>query len=205
LFPLPSVTLARNLDHALYKKRPSAKKKSLKEDLLGIGDFRYCRLSEDFTLKSEDFVIEMPLPEWTDQTMYTFLGPEIEGKSHQILLMIDRILQHDDIERYARDKKKAITQSLQSVEVLKNQQITLQGGNPVFEYVIKWTIQDKKPMFRKYVFVLYKNQGFTFHMDFSRKTYPLLNDQMKKMIEGFIPGTFVPKAQDPYAVRYGMR
>ncbi len=143
-------------------------------------------------MKSEDFVIEMPLPKWTDQTIYTFVGPEIDGRSHQILLMIDRSLKHADIERYARDKKKAVTDTLQSVEVLKNEQVTLKGGNPVFEYVIKWMIHEKIAEYRKYVFVLYKNQGFVFHMDFSRKTYRLLNEQMKKIIEGFLPRTFVP-------------
>jgi hypothetical protein len=139
-----------------------------------------------------------PVSEFVDRTAYTFEGPEIDGMVHRIMLTIDREMKHSDIERYAKVKVQQILEPLQGFEVIKNQQITIQGGNPAFDFVVKWTIdKEKAQKFRKYVFVIHDNRGFTFHIDFTRQSYRMINKLFKKLIEGFLPGTYVVKQAEP--------
>ena len=153
-------------------------------------------------MKSVDFKIEMPLSDWMDQTIYTFEGPEIDGVKHRVILTIDRALENSDIERYARKKRAQIMTAMQGGEVLKSQQATIDGGNPVFDFVVKWTPAREAQRFRKYVFVIYDNRGFVFCIDFKRETYKLLNDQLKRLIEGFLPQTYVVRKPEQEAHEY---
>ena len=137
-----------------------------------------------------EFNIEMPFRDWSDQTVYAFEGPKIDDTDHLLLMSIDRVLRQNSIERFAQEKIRAITESLQSAEILRNQEITIPGGNPAFDFVIKWVIDDKSIKFRRHIFVIYQNRGFSVYCDFSKKSYRMLSHQFKSMIEHFFPGTY---------------
>ena len=135
------------------------------------------------------FRIDLPLG-WQDQTGYVFRGPEEDGREHNLMLMIDRFLQHDDIGSFAREKTQPIMDALQGVETLKDEEITLEGGNPVYEFVYKWVPSENYISFQKYLFVFCDGMGFTFSIGFSKKSLKLLNGQVNSIIESLLPGTF---------------
>ena len=148
-------------------------------------------------VQSTDFKIELPREDWEDQTVYAFKAPRVADTDHWVLMTIDRQLRQDTVEKFAKEKIKAIAGSLQSVEVLKDQEVTLKKGNPVYEYVIKGVIGHQLSRYRKYVFVFYDNRGFTINTEFTKKSYKLLNPQLKELIEYFFPGTYKPLEKKP--------
>ena len=75
-------------------------------------------------------------------------------------------------------------------EVVEKREVTLKGGNPAYEYIIKWPINDQVVRYIKFVFLLYDNRGFTIHAGFTDKSYRLINPQLTEMIEHFFPGTY---------------
>ena len=137
------------------------------------------------------FQINLPLG-WEDQTVYVFRGPMEDGRDHNLMLMVDRHLQYDDVSAYARERMQPIIDALQGVETLKEEEITLEGGNPVYEYVYKWVPCDGYIAFQRYVFIFKNGMGFTFSIGYSKKTLKLLNSQVNKIIETLLPGTFEP-------------
>lgn len=137
-----------------------------------------------------DFKIDLP-EGWSDQTVYSFKGPTIDGIEHILYLSIDKQMQTDDVELFAKSKLDVIQSSLNNLNVLRSTLVTQNKGNPVYEFIGEWMPGDGYHPYKKYVFVLFDNRGFTFSLDFSKKTYKQLNFVMKKIINSFLPGTYV--------------
>jgi hypothetical protein len=137
-----------------------------------------------------DFNIKLPRG-WQDQTSYFFRGPEIDGFRHEMLLNVDRFLKHQDINSYAREKIDPIVQIMQGVEILKEEEVTREGGNPVYEFVYKWIPADEMVELSKYIFVIWEGMGFMFSVRFSRKSYKMLGSQVTEIVERLLPGTYV--------------
>ncbi len=127
---------------------------------------------------------------WQDQTVYYFIGPEIDGTGHQMILTLDRNLQQEEIGSFARKKTGPIVSSLGGLEVMKDEEVTLEGGNPAYEFVCKWVPSDQMTVIKMFVFVFYDDIGFSFSCDFSRKSYKMLGSQFRKIVEDLLPGTY---------------
>lgn len=127
---------------------------------------------------------------WEDQTVYHFRGPEIDSQSHMLQLVVDRNLWYDDIANFVKDKKELLVETLPGIEVLKDQDVTIHNGNPVYELVYKWMIGAEKTVFCKYIFVIKDKMGFTFNAEFSKKSYKLLTGQVREIVESLLPGTY---------------
>ncbi len=141
------------------------------------------------------FDFDLP-SEWEDQTVYVFRGPNIGNVEHRLMVTIDRHLQHDNIADFAREKSEPITENLSGLEVIRDEDVTLENGNSVHEFICKWIPSDEKTIFKKYIFVLCHDMGFTFFCDFSKKSLKMLGGQMNDIIESLLPGTFEPVEDD---------
>jgi hypothetical protein len=130
---------------------------------------------------------------WEDQTVYFFRGPVIDGQEQRLMLTIDRHLQQDTIADFALQRTRPITSSLQGIEVLKDEDTTVAGCYPSWEFVYRWIPSDEAKTYKKHVFVLRGGYGFSFEMEFSKKAHKLIGDQVKKVIENLLPGTYEPE------------
>lgn len=135
------------------------------------------------------FYIETP-EGWADQSVYAFNGPEEDGTPHLVLMNIDRELQHDDIAAYAREKTQPIVDNLQGVEVLKDEDITSEGGNPAWEFVYKWLPSEGSVFVQRYVFVFKDEMGYAITGRFTKRTFKTVGRSMTDLIESLLPGTF---------------
>lgn len=137
----------------------------------------------------EKFKFDLP-SEWEDQTVYYFKGPRVADVDHQVIVTLDRNLQHDNIESFARQKTDPIVQNLTGFEVIKDEEVTIDGGNPVYEFVAKWIPSEEITMIKAYIFVFYDNIGFSFSCDFSKKSHKILARQFREIVERILPGTY---------------
>jgi hypothetical protein len=141
------------------------------------------------------FKVDLPNG-WEDQTVYHFRGPDIDGNQHLIILTVDRHLRDDDIVAFAQDRISPIEDNLQGLEVLKKEEVTIEDGNPVFEFVYRWIPGEGIRMFQKYIFVIKDDMGFSFSGSFSKKSLKMLGGQMKELVDSLLPGTYEPLEED---------
>ncbi len=141
--------------------------------------------------KGVEFKINLPAG-WEDQTVYYFGGPNIDGQAHTITLTLARKLLDDSIDRFAQDRIDPIVDNLQGLEVLKQEEVTIEGGYPAFEFAYRWIPGEGVKLYQKYVFVIRDNIGFSFCCSFSKKSFKMLGGQMKELVENVIPGTYEP-------------
>jgi hypothetical protein len=144
---------------------------------------------------SNPFIFDLP-EGWTDQTVYVFKGPRERELDHSIMLIIDRNLVQDGIYQFARERIDPIIETMDSIEVVKDEEVTIKDGNPAWEFVYKWIPSDDQIFFLKYVFVIKDKMGFTFSGKFTKQSLKLVGAQMKQMIETFLPGTYEPPEED---------
>ena len=141
------------------------------------------------------FDFDLP-SDWQDQTVYVFRGPDIGEVEHRLMITVDRYLQHENITDFAHEKTAPIMDSLSGLEVIRDEEITIENGHPAHVFVCKWIPTDEKIIFKKYVFVMGHGMGFMFFCDFSKKSMKMLGGQMNDIIESLLPGTFQPIEDD---------
>lgn len=142
-------------------------------------------------MKDNRFLFDLPKG-WEDQTVYIFEGPKEGETEHRLVLYLNRHLQNADLESFARSQTGPIVDNLSGVEVLKDEDVTLEGCNPCREFVYKWIMAENLAYYHKYIFVIRDNVGFTFSCRFTKMTYKLLGHQMNEVIEALVPGTYQP-------------
>ena len=135
------------------------------------------------------FNIDLP-PGWADETVCVFRGPKVGEKEHMVILAIDRESRYEGIEEMAFAKTAPVLEALGGAEVLKNEEITVEGGNPAWELVYKWIPAEGIKVFCRYVMVMSDGMGFTFSAEFTKQTLKTVGAQMKQVIGSLLPGTF---------------
>jgi hypothetical protein len=142
---------------------------------------------------TDQFRFDLP-DGWQDQTVFHFRGPVIDGEEHLLTLVIDRSLRQADVREFARPRTQPVLQALQGVEVLKDEETTVPGCYPSYEFVYRWMPAEGVKIFKKQILVLRESSGYSFDIAFSKKSYKLLCEQVKKVIESLLPGTYEPRA-----------
>jgi hypothetical protein len=145
-------------------------------------------------MKKDNNQFKFDLPDgWQDQTVYHFRGPVIDDQEHVLTLIIDRHLQQANVGEFARPRTQPVLEALQGVEVLKDEETTVPGCYPSYEFVYRWMPAEGVKIFRKQIFVLRESCGYSFEIEFSKKSYKMLGEQVKKVIENVLPGTYEPR------------
>lgn len=133
------------------------------------------------------------LPEgWQDQTVFHFRGPVIDDQDHILTLVLDRNPQQTDIAEFARLRTEPVLKAFQGVEVLKDEETTPPGCYPSWEFVYRWIPVEGMKIFKKYIFVLRESRGYSFEIEFTKKSYKMLGENVKKVVENLLPGTYEP-------------
>lgn len=128
------------------------------------------------------------LPEsWEDRTVHYYMGPDDSGVQHALTMIVDHTAAGIDLQEYARDRIDAAINTLQSVEILKDEERELANGRPVHECVYKWIPSDDRIIFRKLVFIMIDDTAYTFSADFSKKTIKTIGVEVDRIIESFMP------------------
>ncbi|RKX21635.1 MAG: hypothetical protein DRP51_03905 [Candidatus Zixiibacteriota bacterium] len=141
------------------------------------------------------FMFDLPKG-WMDQTVYVFQGPKEADLDHGLMLTLDRKWRFNDIADFAAEKTLPIIETMDNIDILKNEEITLPNGNSAWEFVYKSVPADGMIFFYKYVFVYKDKIGFTFSGKFTKQTIKTIGAQMKQIIENLLPGTYEPPDED---------
>ena len=132
------------------------------------------------------FNIEFP-DAWQDQTVHTFMGPDDGGIQHMLTVIIDKNVGDMELNDFARERIDNVIDTMQSIEVLKDEQKDLENGRPVHEFVYRWIPTPDKVIFKKHIFMILDGIGYTFSADFSKKTLKTIAMQVEQMIDSFEP------------------
>jgi hypothetical protein len=129
------------------------------------------------------------LPEgWEDRTVHLFTGPDDSGVQHMLNLTIDAEVQNYELNEYARERIDQIIDTVQGVEILKEEEKTLPNGNRAYECVYKWIPADETIIFKKLVYMIIDGMGYTFSANFSKKTIKTIGVEVDGIIDSLVAG-----------------
>jgi hypothetical protein len=147
------------------------------------------------TMEENRFRFDLP-DGWEDQTVYHFRGPFEGEREHLLTLTLSRQVQHDDVASFAKEQTDPIVESMQGIDVIKDEEVTIENGNQAYEFVYRWMPAEGVTVFRKQVFVIKDRIGFMFSCEFSKKTLKTVGVGMRDAIEALVPGTYEPLEED---------
>ncbi len=130
------------------------------------------------------FLLRLP-DGWEDQTAYIFMGPEVNGYRHILNLVVDRNLADNDLKEFALDRMQPIKDSMAGIETLKEEERTFATGVKAYEWVYKMVLGDGKAVFKKHVYVIVGDRGYTFTANFTKQTFKTIGIEVDRMIENF--------------------
>ncbi len=142
---------------------------------------------------NNQFRIDLP-DDWADKSAYSFMGPEENGVQHLLTLTIDREIEDDDLTEFAQARIEILRGSLQGMEILKEDERTLENGIPVYEMACRWIPVDGTVLFQKYYYLIVDGAGYTFTGTFSKRTLKTVGVVVERMINSFRPA--MPQSDD---------
>lgn len=138
------------------------------------------------------FQIKLP-PGWEDQTIYTYMGPEDSGVQHFLTLVVDKSAGKTELADYVRERRDLTLNTMPGMDMLKEEQKTLDSGFPAVEIVFKWVPSDESIIYRKQVFLIVDEIGYIFSANFSKKTIKTIGTEVDRIINSFNPK---PESED---------
>jgi hypothetical protein len=124
---------------------------------------------------------------WEDQTVYTFKGPDDSGVQHMLTLTVDRHAGAESVTDFAQDCVNVLEGTLQSMEILKEEEITLKDGKNAYECIYKWIPVEGDVRFIRNIYLLIDGVGYTFSGNFSKKTIQTIGTEMDAIVNSFRP------------------
>lgn len=129
---------------------------------------------------------EVNLPErWKDTTVYTYQGPDDSGVQHNMSLVVDRETAAPDLGTYVAERRANLLSTLQGIDILKEEEKTLESGLPARELVYKWIPVEGTVVYQKMLFVLVGRVVCTFSGNFSKKTVKTIGVEFDRIASSF--------------------
>ncbi len=116
----------------------------------------------------DSFDLELP-DGWRNQTAYMMIGPVENDQAPLVTLTLDREPVVDGLDEFADARVSMLQESFGQMEVLKNENVTLDNGLPAREFIAKLSFGEE-PVFRKHIWVLHNDRGYDFVGDFDKQT-----------------------------------
>jgi hypothetical protein len=136
------------------------------------------------TVVNNRFSFKLP-PEWKENTVYSYEGPEEDGIKHNILINIEHNIGMSDLEKYAAIQINGIENELQGYFELKREETKLDRGLSAYELVFKWYPVENVEIYQKIFYVLSNNTGYCITATFSKKTFKMMGAEVDKILKSF--------------------
>lgn len=137
-----------------------------------------------YIVLNNKFSLQIP-PDWKDQTIYRFEGPEDDGINHNILVTIENQVEIPDLQRYADMQIKTVENELQGYHELKRGQIVLNNQIPAYELVYKWCPTKDREIYQRAIYILHNGTGYILTATFSKKTWKIRGTEVDKILKSF--------------------
>ena len=132
------------------------------------------------------FHIDLPKG-WLDQSLFVYAGPQVNGVPFQFFMLIDRNAGDLSLEEFAGDRIDETVKQDPAMEVLKREQQTLPSGREVVEFVGRTVPAEGEMLYKRQVYMIIDEVGYTFTANFNKKALKTLGVQMMQIIDTLQP------------------
>jgi hypothetical protein len=139
-------------------------------------------------MSNQNYLFKVTLPDsWKDTTVHTFMGPEDSGVQHNMTLVVDKEDEYFELAGYVAERRDQMLETLQGIEILKDEQKNLTNGTPGWELVYKWIPVEGTVIFQKMRFLLIDKAIYTVSCNFSKKTIKTIGMEFEGIVESIAP------------------
>lgn len=139
-------------------------------------------------MSDHDINFKLSLPDdWTNNTVYTYMGPDENGLQHILNLTTDTFAGKSDLVAYARERIEIVLENIHSAEVLLEEERTLENGHQAYVCVYKWSPSSEQIVYQKLVYMIVNKIGYNFLANFTKKTIKTIGIEVDRIINSLTP------------------
>ena len=127
------------------------------------------------------------LEEWEDKTIYTIIGPVIDGIQHNVLITVDREHSFENLTDYAEWQIKTLEEELKGCTLLKKGETKLANGSEAFEAIFSWYPLDDYRIYQHQVYTFHDKTAYKLTASFTKKTRQTIGPAILRMMLSFNP------------------
>jgi len=128
------------------------------------------------------FLVSLP-DGWQDQTAYSIAGPEAFGRAHIITIIVDRNPGTHEVSEFAKGRTASMAEEMGHPDILKDEPMTMPRGAEGYEFVFRWMPSEGIRIYRRYLFRIIDDVGYTLQCDFSKRTLKTLGLEMLQIAD----------------------
>lgn len=149
-------------------------------------------MAAEANILNNRFALTLPLG-WEDKSVYYLDGPAEEKFRHSVVVVVDHDVVPFDLLRFAEMKIRAVERELQGYQELKRGNLILDNRLPAYEIVFKWCPMEGIQQYKRVIYVLANETGFTLSATFTKKSWKVRGGEVDKMLRSFsVPGSKAP-------------
>ena len=139
-------------------------------------------------MSSSNHKFHIDLPKgWLDQSLFVYSGPQVKGVPFQFFMLIDKNAGKFSLDEFAGDRIENTIQQDPTLEVLKRERQSLPSGREVIDFVGRSVPTEGESVFKRQVYMIIDDVGYTFTSNFTKKTIKTLGVQMMEIIDTLRP------------------
>jgi len=143
--------------------------------------------SEPTVYRADAFRLLLPEGEWQDGSVYTIIGPTIDGVTHNITVTTDDEVEADSVYDFAAQEVALVEAQLDRCRVLIDDPIELDCGEPAYRAIFVWYPEDDLKLYQEQIYVLHDDRGYTLTASFTQDTRKPLGPEVERMMLSFTP------------------
>ena len=129
----------------------------------------------------------MLTPEWQDQSIYFYQGPELEGQKIQLSVQPDNAAGNISAENYAERIWASLAGELQGARLLHKEPGQLRDETPTMSYVFQWCPQEKIELIQRFLIVVKNGTAWQLSCLLTPKNWKTQGRAVTEMMNSFLP------------------
>jgi len=149
--------------------------------------------------RADAFRLSLPADTWTDQTIYTFSGPTVDGLTHRITITMDETDNATSAAAVAEDAVDTMTAHFDDCDLLLDTPLSLACDHPAHRTIFVRSADAYERLYQEQIHVLHDDTAYTLTASFTARSRKQVGRAIEDTMLSFRPVDDVPASARPEA------
>ena len=137
--------------------------------------------------RADSFLLTLPCSAWTDGTVYSFVGPVVDGLRHTITVTQIEELDVGTPAAFAEQEMNDLESTLDGWGLLMEGPLPMVGETSAHRVIFRWTPEANRTLYQEQIYTLHDGGGSILSAGFTDQSRRQIGDRVERMMRSFRP------------------
>ena len=137
--------------------------------------------------RADSFRLTLPASVWTDETVYSFTGPTVDGWRHTITVTSTQEPDADSPAAFWEQEREGLESALDGWRVLMEGALPLTCGHPAHRVIARWTQGADQTVYQEQLYTLHQEKGYILTAGFTDQSRRQIGARIEHIMRSFRP------------------